>query len=207
MIKRALTLRNVVESDIAVFAFTGEWEAAFGCPQRTGVWFVYGHSGHGKTSFVLLLIKYLAEFGRVLYVSYEEGRRSLALKEGIRRLGLLSVNASVKICDDTLDELDERLRKRRSADVVVIDSLQYSEFGSIRQIRDFAGRFPNKLFVFTGHAKGSLPASSLGRSVLYYANQKIWVEGYRAFSRGRSMGEKEYLTVWDKGAEKYWKYK
>jgi len=43
--------------------------------------------------------------------------------------------------------------------------------------------------------------------VLFLANQKIWIEGHRAISKGRSNGTTGYLTIWDKGATTYWDYK
>jgi hypothetical protein len=205
-LKRALTLKNIVDSRIPEFEFTGEWLEVFGKPQRTGVWFIYGNSGHGKTSFVLMLIKYLSEFDRLLFVSYEEGEKSISLQQGILRLGLLSVNSQVKVCEDRLEDLTTRLKKRRSPGIVLIDSLQHSDFKSIKHLHGFTGGFPSKLFIIIGQAKGRNPLGQLGKEVLYLANQKIWIEGYRAFNRGRSFGEREYLTIWEHGAEKYWKY-
>ena len=35
------------------YKLSDEWKAAFGEPERNGVWFVWGRSGSGKTSFVL----------------------------------------------------------------------------------------------------------------------------------------------------------
>ncbi len=41
------------------YKLSDEWKAAFGEPERNGVWFVWGRSGSGKTSFVLKLCKEL----------------------------------------------------------------------------------------------------------------------------------------------------
>lgn len=206
-LKRALTLQNIVDAVVKVFDFTGEWRDAFGTPERTGVWYVFGDSGSGKTSFILMLIKCFAEFGRVLFVSYEEGEVSASLQQGIKRLGLLEKKNNVLVTTDSLEELGERLVRRKSPDFVIIDSLEYSEFVSIKQIKAFADRYPDKLFVIIGQATGKKPRTALGESVLFFAKQKIFVEGYRAFSRGRSLGETGYLTIWEKGADDYWEYK
>ncbi|MFZ6038652.1 MAG: ATP-dependent serine protease [Bacteroidota bacterium] len=206
-IKRALTLKNIVNATVRKFEFAGEWEKAFGSPESTGVWYIFGNSGSGKTSFILMLIKCLSAYGRVLFVSYEEGEISASLQEGIDRFGLLERNSDVHVCTDNLEELTERLNKRRSADFVIIDSLEYSEFATIKRLKAFTEEWPDKLFVFIGQAEGDRPRTELGKSVLFLAKQKIYIEGYRAFSRGRSFGEKGFIDIWADRAEEYWGYK
>lgn len=207
-LKRALTLQNVMDADVKTFDFAGEWLDAFGKPQATGVWLVYGGSGSGKTTFVMMLIKYLAAFGRVLFVSYEEGLSSASLKVTIDRLGLMERQNEVLVTIDSVEELDERLSKQRSPNIVVIDSLELSEFNTVRQIKMFADKYPQKLFIYIGQAEGDKPRSELGKAVLFLANQKIYVEGYRAFTRGRSQGEKDaFITIWAERGDKYWEYK
>ncbi len=39
---------------------------------------------------------------------------------------------------------------------------------------------------------------------MYDASLKIFVEGFRAISKGRFIGPKGYYTVWEEGAERYW---
>lgn len=206
-LKRALTLQNVMETKVKKFPFTGEWHDAFGTPEATGIWYVFGGSGSGKTSFMLQLMKCLAAYAKVLFVSYEEGEVSASLQSGIERLGLMERKNNIFICTDNLEELTERLNRRRSADVIIIDSLDHSEFATIKQLKAFAGAFPSKLFIIIGQADGKNPRTELGKSVLFLAKQKIYVEGYRAHSRGRSMGELGFYTIWAKGAEDYWEYK
>lgn len=41
----------------------GAMRDAFGTPERSGVWFIWGNSGNGKTSFVMQLAKALTEYG------------------------------------------------------------------------------------------------------------------------------------------------
>lgn len=41
-------------------------------------------------------------------------------------------------------------------------------------------------------------------SAMFSASLKIWVEGYRAISKGRYFGEQGYYTVWKERADKYW---
>lgn len=203
-IRRALTLKNVAGMKIPRFSFTGEWFNAFGTPQSCGVWFVYGESGSGKTTFVFNLIKCLAQHSNsVLLESYEEGEASVSLQENINSLGLADVK-NVYIIDESKDEMIERLSMRRSPNVILIDSIEHSEFKDIKQVVDLKNKFPKKLFVFIGQASGVKPRTLLGESILFIANQKIRVEGYRAFCRGRSFGPIGYFTIWKEEAIKYW---
>jgi hypothetical protein len=201
--KRVLSFRNISDARVPRVEWDGDWERAFGRPQATGVWFVFGNSGHGKTTFVLMLIKRLAEFGRVHFISYEEGATSASIQDGICRLGLLEVNRRVGIVVETIAELTNRLCKPYPPRFIVIDSLEMSGATS-RQIAALAARFPARLFIVIGQAEGKQPASRAGRDLLYVANQKIWVEGYRAISRGRSFGELKHLVIWEKEANVYW---
>ena len=39
---------------------------------------------------------------------------------------------------------------------------------------------------------------------MYDATLKIWVEGYRAFSKGRFIGRTGKYDIWPEHAERYW---
>ena len=88
---RALSVQEVLSMKKAVFPFEGKWEEAFGTPERTGVWFIWGNSGNGKSSFVMQLCKELCKFGRVAYDSLEEGD-SLSMQNSLKRFGMSMVN-------------------------------------------------------------------------------------------------------------------
>ena len=203
--QKILTLKNVVDAKIRTFNFTGEFYGAFGCPRMGGLWYVYGGSGSGKTSFILSLMKEMAPLtNKILFESYEEGVISLSFQKNIKRLGMLSLNNKIQITDESLEEMIERLNFQRSPDVVFIDSLEHSEFKNIKQITDLRDRYPQKTFVFVGQASGLRPRTELGESVLFIADQKIHLEGYRAISRGRSFGSAGYYTIWGEEAAVYW---
>jgi putative protein kinase ArgK-like GTPase of G3E family len=69
---RALSVTEAVSMKKETLKLTGAWADAFGEPERIGVWFIWGNSGNGKSSFVMQLCKELAKFGRVAYDSLEE---------------------------------------------------------------------------------------------------------------------------------------
>ena len=68
----------------------------------------------------------------------------------------------------------------------------------------FKERHPNKLLIFVSHAEGRQPAGRAAKSVMYDAGLKIWVEGYKAFSKGRFIGDLGYAVIWEQGMEEYW---
>lgn len=107
------------------------------------------------------------------------------------------------VTGEDIEAISERLSKRRSADFVVIDSFQYTQLNYKRYL-EFKKRHSNKLIIFVSHADGRQPAGRAAVSVKYDADQKIWVEGYKAISNGRYIGATGEYVIWKKGAEIYW---
>lgn len=200
---RALTVKEVLSKKRQTFPFDGKWADAFGQPERTGVWFIWGRSGNGKTSFVMQLIAELCKYDRVAFDSMEEGD-SLSMRQKLVRHGLSQVGSRFHLLNaEPMTELKERLARRKSYNIIVIDSFQYTQM-SYRDYIQFKEQNKDKLIVFISHAKGSLPRGSAAEGVMYDATLKIWVEGFKAFSKGRFIGQTGEFTIWDEGAERYW---
>lgn len=186
-----------------VYDLSAEWRAAFGEPERNGVWFVWGRSGSGKTSFVLKLCKELCRFGKVAYDSLEEGA-SISMRNAFIRAGMQDVARRMVLLDnESIEELDKRLSRKKSPDAVVIDSYQYTGM-SFEDYLAFKRRHRNKLIVIISQAEGTRPKGRTAGRVMFDASLKIWVEGYRAMSKGRFFGSKGYYTIWAERAEEYW---
>lgn len=202
---RALSYKNIEDYKPVELEFTGKWEASFGRPEVKGSWLVWGNSGHGKTRFTLQLCKYLCQFGKVVYNSLEEGL-SKSMQNAIIQVGMKETGRRFIFLDmESLTDLERRLEKRKSPDVVIIDSLQYFRMTQ-KDYDRFKKKFPNKLFVFISHAKGKEPKGSIAESIRYDAFVKVWIEGYTAFpvSRYVKNGESEPFTIWTQGADDYW---
>ena len=73
---RAMSVTDMLRMKKETYPLEGVWAEAFGEPERNGVWFIWGRSGSGKTSFTMALCKELAKFGKVAYDSLEEGWKS-----------------------------------------------------------------------------------------------------------------------------------
>lgn len=201
-INRARTYTDLMNQKGTALEFTGDWLRSIGCPELTGSWLIWGNSTNGKTRFALQLCKYLATFVRVAYNSLEEGD-SLSMRNAIKEVGMSEVRSNFLLLDqEPIGELRKRLMKRKSPDVVFIDSwqytgLNYSEYKKLRA--DFRG----KLFILISHAEGNNPEGRTAKSIRYDSFVKIRIEGYKAFPASRYGGNEPY-TIWDEGAVKYW---
>lgn len=202
MIKKALTIDNILNKNYKLFDFEGIWEEAFAKPERVGVWFVWGNSGNGKTRFTMQLAKYLTRFGRVIYNSLEEGS-SHTIRKAFEDVGMREVGTKMVLVSETIERLSERLEKQRSSSIIIIDSFQYAQI-TYKQYIQFKERHKDKLIIFISHADGKQPAGRSAKSVMYDATLKIWVEGFRAISKGRYIGETGQMTIWEDGAMRYW---
>lgn len=201
---RALSVTDLLNKKYKLFDFEGEWLDAFSKPERTGIWFIWGDSGNGKTTFVLQLIKYLATFGKVAIDSLEEGG-AYTMQQSFIKTGMSEVAKKVILIEgESINELSERMEKRKSADIYVIDSIQYADL-SYKKYKLFKEKHRNKLIILISHADGKRPEGRAARSIMYDATLKIWVEGYKAFSKGRYIGVNggEYI-IWHEGAMRYW---
>ena len=203
--KKALSMVDLMRKNREVYAFEGEWQEAFGQPEQNGVWFIWGRSGNGKTSFVLQLCKELTRYGKVAYDSLEEGD-SLTMQNALMRVGMGDVGRRFILLNESLKELDTRLKRRRSPDIVVVDSFQYAHI-DLKQYEEFIDQHKNKLIIFVSQADGLKPWGRTAQSAMYSASLKIWVEGYRAISKGRYRGNLGYYTIWAEKAEEYWSAK
>jgi hypothetical protein len=203
--RRALSVADVYNKKYKLFDFTDEWYDAFSRPEKCGVWFIWSDSGNGKTTFVLMLVKYLSTFAKVAIDSLEESDAH-TMQEAYKRVNM---NQTYKgkillLCRERIEELIERLDMQKSPDIIVIDSFQYLG-ATWKEYLKLKERYPKKLFIFISHADGKQPQGRTARAVMYDATLKIRIEGYMAFSKGRYIGPNGgKFTIWPEGAQKYW---
>lgn len=201
--RNARGVREVMSMKYETFPFENDWKDAFGTPERRGVWFIWGDSGNGKTTFAMQLAKELCKYGRVAYNSLEEGS-SLTMRNTMMRCGMMEVNRRFILLDaEPMDQLNIRLNRRRSPDIVIIDSFQYTQL-TYRQYIEFKEANRKKLLIFISHADGKQPNGRAAKSVMYDATLKIRVEGFRAFSKGRFIGPVGHYDIDKIKAPIYW---
>lgn len=200
---RTLSARQVLSVRSPQLMLEGEWGNCVGAIPRRGVVLFWGHSGNGKTTAVVSLCIQLTRFGKVLYCSIEEGF-SLSFRKTLERTGAADCGRRFQVLDRcTIEELDERLSRNKSPEFIVVDSFQYLNI-DYREYITFRDRHRDKLLIFVSHADGKQPSGRAARSVMYDADLKIWVEGYRAYSKGRFIGNTGVAELWKRGSERYY---
>ena len=206
---RAISNKNVLAAQFETANFTGPYLASFGRPELRGAWIVWGGSGSGKTTFTLMLCKYLAQFRRVAYDSLEQGL-SLSLQKAWERVAMEEAGSNIILLNkESLAELRTRLAKRKSPEIIVIDSLQYWHGFKWSDFTKLKDDYPDKLFIFISQDKGGEPAGNLAQRVRYDSEIKIRVEGFKAFVTTRyedsekGEGGADFI-IWEKGAADYW---
>lgn len=201
---RALSPKEVLSIKRKTIPFSGRWYDLLGTPDWCGVWFIWGNSGNGKTGFAVQLAKELARFDLTAYNSLEESV-SLSICNALARYRMEEVNRRFRLLDcESMEDLGNRLRKPKSPHFVIIDSFQYTQM-TYKAYLKFKEEFHRKkLIVFISHADGNNPSGRSAKSVMYDAAEKIWVQGQRAFSKGRFIGPVGHLDIWPEGAARYW---
>lgn len=199
---RTLSAKQVLTIKFDTIRLGGGWNECVGEIETTGIWFIWGNSGNGKTSAVVSLCKELSAFGKVLYNSREEGV-SLTMQNTLRRYGMGKLGSRFQLANMSLQELDEKISQQRSPKFVVLDSFQFMGL-TYKDFRAFCEKHKNKMLIFVSRTRGRQPEGRAAISAMYDASCKIWVEGYKAFSKGRFVGTTGEMTIWDEGAKKYW---
>lgn len=203
--KKAWSSTDLLATKYDEINWDGEWLNNFDNPEARGVWSVSGRSGNGKTAFLLQLAKELSKKGRVLYNSLEEGN-SKTMREAWKLHGLADCGRKIQLIKENIEDLTKRLEKRQSPKIIFIDSFQYTDL-SFKDYLAFArNKFDDKLFIINQQMDGNKIMGKSADRVNFDADLKIWVEGFKAFSKGRYFGKfwQDGYTIWEKGATNYW---
>ncbi len=177
------------------------WDKCLGGLPKTGIVIIWGCSGNGKSGAAMSLCRELGNYYKILYVASEEGF-GVSIRNTIRRYDLAALRTKFQVSLDTYDDLMERLAKRESAHVVVLDSpqsmgLKKSQFTELKEKYG-----DKKLLIFVCRAEGKEPLGKVAQMIKYDADVKIWVSGFKAFSHGRFYGETGEKVIWEEGAFK-----
>lgn len=203
--RRALTLENILSYKAETLPLEGEWASFVGQPEIGSTWIIWGGSFSGKTRLAIKLQKCLAHYAKTAYNSLEEGL-SESLKLAIVEENMHDVKRNYQLWDRlSIEQVKKKLRQKRSADVVIIDSLQYTglTYSDYKTLRE---EFPKKTFIFISHAEGREPKGNVAKSIRYDASVKIYCEGYKAVPQSRFGGGSE-LVIWPSGHDEYWNLK
>lgn len=201
-LRKLLTIANIQNTKVERIDFEDKWLDAFGRPQNRGVWFVWGGSSSGKSSFAMQLAKAFAQKGKTLYNLLEEETDDSDYIDRTLLFRMQDDKDHFFTRDFTLQELDAYLEKRNSAHYIIIDSLPYF-LDNWQEYKDFKKKWATKkVLVFIGHATGKEPATELQRKVMFDAKMKIFVSGFLAVCKGRTIGANGgRFIIWKEGYE------
>jgi len=197
--KRAYSIRNILDAKFETLELEGEWKEAIGTPELTGSWVIYGPPKNGKTSFAMLLSKYLTKFRRGAYNSIEEGV-GLSIKMALKRLNMIEAGGKLVFINKEIGELIDYLSKHKSPDIVIMDSIQFMEL-TFKEYKKLKSMFPHKLFIYISHIEGRQPEGLAARKIYKDANVVFKIDRFMAFPTSRYGGGKPIAIDEDKVAE------
>ena len=186
---RAMSINNLYDKKIDTFPFDGVWKDVMDCPEKNGLWIVYGPEKHGKTWFSLMLADYLSQFQNTLYVSAEEGL-SLPFIKTCKRAKLKPSNQNLKFTEyETIEEIKVRLSKRKHPKIVILDNLTiYNDELNKGRLRQLLHRHKDILFVVVAHEEKGEPYMATAKLAKKLAKIIVRVQGLACFVGGRCSG-------------------
>ena len=206
-LRKALNVGNIQNQKLSFIDFekiSPDLYQAFGNPQNKGVWFVWGYSGSGKSSFILDLLKAFCKELKAIHNELEEDLDDADFVGRIIMKNMHDVKDKYFAASYNYEEMCEYLDRKNSPQVVLINSVSYF-FDNYAQYMEFAAKYRkrNKIIIITELAKGNNPYSDLGSRIMGDANKKVFVSGYLATCKGRTIGPNggTYI-IWKEGYEK-----
>ena len=200
---RALTVKNLYSKKHETYSFEGNMKKVFGKPSTNGIWLVYGKDKNGKTWGSLLIANYLSKFNSVLYISAEEGT-DMEFKNAVSRAKIDKNNKNLHFVEyETINELSIRLKKRRSAKIVILDNLTiYNEELRSNGLKKLKQEFPSVLFICVAHEDRNKPYTSSAIMASKLAKVIIRVQGLKLIIGGRVPGG--HLMINEKKAQLFY---
>jgi replicative DNA helicase len=199
---KAITAAALINKKFKLLNWQGAFLEAFGRPEKAGVWFIWGNSGNGKTTFAMQLIKALLQEDKAIINSLEEGNKQ-SMKNTLVNTDFTPKELKrIIITCEPMNVMSERLKADKSPHIALIDSLQLTGW-NFNKFLQFKEEHPDKLIIFISQTENGKPIGMMAERIKLYADQKIFVQGYKAISNGRSNPGGEY-TIWEQGAENYY---
>lgn len=170
---------------------------------------VYGFTGNGKTEFVMMLVKMLSRHGKVLWLSYEQ-RHGSDLQMATMRNEMEDESGRFLISDpladlpedvSLLEDLDRYLEKRGSADYIVLDSLDYTEF-TMEDYKYLKTKYDDrKSFIFIAHSsKNGTLKKRISERIIFDGGMGFFVSNFIVFPEKNRYGGFEPFVVFEEQA-------
>lgn len=186
---RALTPKNLYDKTFTLYEFQGIYKDVLGTPSRGGIWLIYGKDKNGKSWTSLILARLFKEFGKVLYVSAEEGT-DIAFVNAMARAKISAAEKNINVIEyEPFEMLYKRLRKKRAPKIVVLDNTTiYKDELKGRGVTKLIHDFPNVTFLIVAHEERNKPYTSAAMMAHKLAKIIIRVQGLTMLVSGRCPG-------------------
>jgi hypothetical protein len=196
-LSKTITSAQFLKMTFSTLEFTGPWMDFMGCPEDNFSMLLYGESGNGKTEGEVQFCKYIAQFGQVYFNSNEQGI-SLSLQTSWIRNNIIEMGANVRLVHkEPYDKMVCRLKRKKSAKIVFIDSLQHTKITYDMWIA-LRTMVPKKIFILISHSDGRLPQGAAAKAILYDVDVKVFVKDFVMYARSRFGGGKSYM-IYEQG--------
>lgn len=173
-----------------------EWAEHLGNLHEGFRMLIEGPSGHGKTEYLIKLLKVLAQtYGKVSLNNVEQGK-SATIQEDAKRNKMTEVKGKVILCPKeyrTFDPWFKHLQGKNKGKIIALDSLDYMKL-TIDQFKQLHERFKHKAIIIVCWND---PMDINAKKIKYMCDIKVEVKDYKAQIRSRFGGNKT-LVIWDK---------
>lgn len=195
---RSIGINEFLLRKFVTYDFDGPWAATFGEPERNMKCIIWGNPGNGKTEFCIKLAKYMAQFTKVYYNSFEQGVCK-TLQDALKRNSMQEVTGRVIFGDqETFDEMMHRLSNKNSPGVCIIDSRDYINL-TTEQFKKLIDAFPRKCFIVVCWQSGGKPRGEYAKQIAYMCDVKIQIRDFVAYPRSRFGGNQKFV-IWERKA-------
>lgn len=205
---KSLGIDQFLKKKFKLLGICQEWRGVLGELPDSFMGIIYGASGNGKTELCIRLAKYFTQFGRVAWLSYEQGH-GYDLQRAIVRNNMAHCNGKFTVIDpmkkvhagkSIFEELDAYLGKRGTPQFVFIDSLDYARL-TFEQYDAIKQKYGNrKAILWISHSKGKAPKSALGRDIEYDGGFGIFVSKFIAEPVKSRFGAVDDYIIWEERA-------
>ncbi len=189
---RTLGSKQFIDKKFEVLPFEGIFKECFGEPEDNFSMIIYGASGNGKTEGEVMICKELTKYGNVYFNSKEQGI-SRSLQTAWVRNNMAEVDGKIQIAHkEDYEHMIVRLKRKKSAKIVFIDSIQHSQITYERWLC-LRAMFPKKIFVLISHAQGSEPKGAAAQAIKYDVDIKCQVKDFVLYPDSRFGGGKAFI--------------
>lgn len=201
-VKKAYSYADLSRRTFKKMPLSGEWRRHLGTPQLgNSSWFIYGLSGHGKTSYLLQQAKELSTIEPIYYNTLEEGMK-LSFQMACERENIKSIENKFRFQSETYDELVARMQMARPPKIVIVDSVQYLFRGlQTRHYLDLVRSNPKTTFIWLSGAEGSNPKGKIADDIRYDSDIVVHVHDFEAVIEKNRFEAYESRIIWQKGYE------